>query len=120
MPCSSDHKNTIVTPAQDNNAPSPPVPADHVPQTPEFLTKLIQELKSLRQEQSELFAKMYPMSSSVERAAPPTKPPYEQLEEYKRQDQILDQKIGALKGQIQELHVLLARPFKQTQGLEKA
>lgn len=111
-----DNENTIVTPAQDNNAPSPPVPADHVPQTPEFLTKLISDLQSLRQEQSELFAKMYPISSVVERSGPPAKPPYEQLEEYKRQDRTLDQKIGALKAQIQELHVLLARPSEQ-QGL---
>ncbi len=88
---------------------NPPIPDDQAQQTPEFLTKLIQELNTLRQEQSELFAKMYPPMRPGQSNAP-AKPPYEELIEYRRQDMEYDIKIAGLKGQIQELHVLLARP----------
>ena len=102
-----DHN--IQTPAaQATGTANPPIPADHAQQTPEFLTKLIGQLNTLRQEQSELFAKMYPMSRAPGIAS--ARPPYEELEEYQRQDAEYDQKISALKMQITELRVLLARP----------
>ncbi len=98
----------IQTPAaQATGTANPPIPADHMQKTPEFIQKLIQQLNTLRQEQSELFAKMYPMSRTM---GPPARPPYEEMEEYRRQDYEYDQKISALKHQIQELRTLLARP----------
>jgi hypothetical protein len=112
-----EHKSGII-PTQDLNVQTPaaqatgtanpPIPADHEQQTPEFLQKLIMEYNALRQEQSELYAKMYPpMKPGVSNA--PAKPPYETLREYQRQDREYDNKIGALRMQIQELDVLLAR-----------
>jgi len=102
-------RNIQTLAAQATGTANPPIPADHVQQTPEFLQKLIQELNSLRQESSELFAKMYP-PMSVRQAGPPIRPPYEEVEEYRRQDAELDLKISALKNQIQDLRTLLARP----------
>lgn len=114
-----DGKTGVVTPAVDLNiqtpaavstgTANPPIPEDHAQQTPEFLTKLIRELDSLRQEQSELFAKMYPPMKMGQSNAP-NKPPYEELEMYRRQDREMDGKISGLRRQIEELHVLLARP----------
>jgi hypothetical protein len=103
----------IQTPAaQSTGTANPPIPADHAQQTPEFLQKLIMQLNQFRQEQSELFAKMYP-PMSARQAGPPVRPPYEELEELKRQDEEYDRKISALKMQIQELRTLLARPAPQ-------
>ena len=100
----------IQTPAaQATGTANPPIPADHAQQTPEFLQKLIRQLNTLRQEQSELFAKMYPPHAPIIHEAPHI-PPYEQLLDYQRQDEEYDQKISAIKMQIQELRVLLARP----------
>lgn len=99
----------IQTPAaQATGTANPPIPEDHAQQTPEFLTKLIAELNKLQQEQSELYAKMYPPMTPGQSNAP-AKPPYETKREYKRQDVEYDNKIGALRMQIQELDVLLAR-----------
>jgi len=88
---------------------NPPIPAELAQQTPEFLTSLISDVDTLRQAQSELFAKMYPPMRPGQSNAP-AKPPYEELIEYRRQDLEYDVKIAGLRGQIQELHVLLARP----------
>ena len=99
----------IQTPAaQSTGTANPPIPADHAQQTPEFLQKLIGQLNTLRQEQSELFAKMFPMSRAPGIAS--ARPPYEEMEEMRRQDEEFDRKISALKMQIQELRTLLARP----------
>lgn len=117
MACKDGHVGSpLSTPSQDRNIQTPaaqatgtanaPIPADHEQQTPEFLRNLIQEVNKLRQEQSELYAKMYPMSPPN---GPPAKPPYEELEEMKRLDREYDMKIGALRAQIQELSVLLAK-----------
>ena len=116
----------LSTPVEDQNiqtpaavatgTPNPAVPDDHAQQTPEFLTKLIVELNRLRQESSDLFAKMYPMSVD----GPPAKPAYEELADYKRQDAELDRKIGALRSQIDDLVVLLARPKAPAPELTKA
>ena len=131
MPCSYDHiGGQVSTPAQDFNVQTPAaqatgtanpaVPADQMPQTPEFLQKLIRELNDLRNKQSELFAKMYPSPSPLGgRPKKEYKPPYEVQEEYRRQDREFDVKIAALKGQIQELKVLLARPTMPMPELEK-
>lgn len=130
MPCTYGHQGAQVsTPAQDFNVQTPaaqatgtanpPIPEDHAQQTPEFLQKLIQELNKLRQEQSELYAKMYP-PTAVMQAGPPVRPPYEVLEELRRQDEEYDLKISALKGQIQELRTLLARPVLPKPELEQA
>jgi len=100
----------IQTPAaQATGTANPSIPDDHAQQTPEFLQKLIKELNALRQESSELFAKMYPPMSERQ-AGPPIRPPYEEVEEYRLQDAELDLKISALKNQIQDLRTLLARP----------
>ncbi len=114
----SGNSSNPVQPAQDHNiqtpaaqstgTANPPIPADHAQQTPEFLQKLITQLNTLRQEQSELFAKMYPMSRAPGIAS--ARPPYEEMEDYHRQDEEFDQKISALKMQINELRTLLARP----------
>ncbi|KKN84477.1 hypothetical protein LCGC14_0289390 [marine sediment metagenome] len=99
----------VQTPAaQATGTANPPIPADHEQQTPEFLQKLIASLNTLRQEQSELYAKMYPPMKPGQSNAP-ARPPYEVLEEYKRQDREYDDKINALRMQIRELHILLAR-----------
>ena len=120
MSCTYGHEaGTAVQPAKDLNiqtpaaqatgTANPPIPEDHAQQTPEFLTELIRELNKLQQEQSELYAKMYPpMKPGVSNA--PAKPPYEELIELKRQDREYDNKISALRMQIRELHGLLARP----------
>ncbi len=105
----ADDKNIQTPAAVSTGTANPPVPDELAQQTPEFLTKLIQELNTLRQEQSELFAKMYPPMKPGQSNAP-AKPPYEELIEYRRQDREFDYKIDGLKGQIRELHVLLARP----------
>lgn len=116
----------LVTPVEDQNiqtpaavatgTPNPAIPEDHAQQTPEFLTKLIGELNRLRQESSELYAKMYPMTVD----GPPSRPPYEELAEFKRLDAELDSKIGAVKSQIDDLRVLLAKPTKPMLELTKA
>ena len=110
----------INTPAIDHNVQTPAAqaagtanpapPADHAQQTPEFLQKLITELHGLVQEQSVLFAKMYTPHPPISHESVHTDPPYEVMEELRRQDRTLDLKIDALKSQIRELHVLLARP----------
>jgi predicted Rossmann fold nucleotide-binding protein DprA/Smf involved in DNA uptake len=131
MPCTFDHKTSTVQPAQDFNVQTPaaqstgtanpPIPADHAQQTPEFLQKLIKQLNQLKQEQSVLYAKMYGSPHSLMSHEPPHMPPYEVLEEYRRQDREFDTKISALKMQIQELRTLLARPAVQPEPeLEKA
>ena len=116
---SDDGKTGTVEPAVDQNiqtpaavatgTANPAIPEDHAQQTPEFLQKLIAEYDKLRQEQSELFAKMYTMSRSSGNNAP-TKPSYETMEMYHRQDREYDSKISGLRRQIESLHVLLARP----------
>ena len=97
---------------------NPAIPEDHAQQTPEFLTKMIAQYNSLRQEQSELFAKMYPPMVPGQSNAP-LKPPYEQVAEYHRQDLELDAKIGSLLTQITELHTLLAKPTTPSPELTK-
>ncbi len=122
MPCRYDHQGgQVSTPAQDFNAPSAQVPADHKQQTPEFLQKLISQLKELENKQSEVFAKMYrPESPLGGRPKKSYKPAYEEKLELQRQDKELDEKIAALKGQIRELHVLIARGEEPKPELEKA
>lgn len=111
-------KNVQTPAAQATGTANPPIPEDHAQQTPEFLQKLIMEYNSLRQESSELFAKMYPpMRPGVSNA--PMKPPYEEVAEYHRQDLELDAKIGALRTQITGLHTLLARPTTPSPELTK-
>ncbi len=102
----------VQTPAaQATGTANPAPPADHAQQTPEFLQKLIMELKRLRQESSNLYAQMYgPPHQVISHESPHTEPPYEVLEELRRQDRELDLKIFALKRQIEDLKVLLARP----------
>lgn len=101
----------VQTPAaQATGTANPAPPADHAQQTPEFLQKLIMELKRLRQEQSNLFAKMYAPHPVISHEMPHTEPPYEMMEEWRRQDREFDLKIFALKRQIEDLKVLLARP----------
>jgi DNA repair exonuclease SbcCD ATPase subunit len=120
----------VSTPAQDQNiqtpaaqatgTANPPIPADHAQQTPEFLQKLIRELNDLRNQQAELYAKMYPAPSPLGgRPKKSYKPPYEVQEEYRRQDMEFDKKISALKGQIQELRTLLARTVQPEPELGK-
>lgn len=119
MPSHYGSEANPVQPAQDHNiqtpaaqstgTANPPIPADHVQQTPEFLQKLIRQLNSLRQAQSDLFAQMYAPHAPMTHEAPHI-PPYEQMEEWHRQDEEFDQKISALKMQINELRTLLARP----------
>jgi len=101
----------IATPAaQATGTANPSPPADHAQQTPEFLSNLILELHSLRQEQSELFAEMYPPHAPIVHEAPHSLPRYEVMEELRRKDRELDGKIFALKRQVDDLKVLLARP----------
>ena len=119
MPFDAGDPPSGVTPAQDFNVQTPaaqatgtanpPIPEDHAQQTPEFLTKLISELNTLRNEQSALFAKMYPPHAPISHESSHL-PPYEVHEEYRRQDREYDYKIAGLKMQIQELKVLIARP----------
>ena len=121
MSCEYGHQGgQVSTPAQDFNVQTPAaqatgtanphIPAGHAQQTPEFLQKLIGELNDLSNKQSELFAKMYPPASPLGgRPKNSYKPPYQVQEEYRRQDQELDKKIAALKGQIRDLNVLLSR-----------
>lgn len=130
-PCSYDHRGAqISTPAQDLNVQTPAaqstgtanpaVPADQMPQTPEFLQKLIRELKELQNKDSEIYAKMYRSPSPLGgRPKKSYEPPYEEMEELRRQSRELDLKIGAIKGQIQELRVLLARPVIPMPETEK-
>ena len=103
-----EDKNIQTPAAQATGTANPPIPADHAQQTPEFLSSLIRELNTLRQESSDLFAKMYPPHSPLTHEAP-HRPPYEELAEYKRLDAELDGKIGALKAQIDDLRVLIAK-----------
>jgi hypothetical protein len=105
--------------AQSTGTANPPIPADHEQQTPEFVQKLIKELHQLRQEQSELFAKMYPPHSPVTHEAPHVLPAYEEQEEYRRQDLEYDRKIAALKMQLQEIKVLIARKAQPEPETEK-
>lgn len=130
-PCSYDHQGAQVsTPALDQNVQTPAaqstgtanpaVPADQMPQTPEFLQKLIQELKTLQNKQSEVYAKLYRDASPLGgRPKKSYEPPYEVKEELRRQDRELDLKIGAIKGQINELRVLMARPVQPMPETEK-
>lgn len=118
---SDDKGGQVSTPAPDLNQPMPSaVPTDHKQQTPEFLQKLIGQLKELENKQSELFAKMYRSPSPLGgRPKKSYKPPYEEKLEFQRQDRELDVKIAALRGQIRELHVLIAREEEPTPELEK-
>ena len=119
MILSDDGKTGTVEPAVDQNivtegaiatgTANPPIPDEFKQETPEFLAEMISQMDTLRQEQSELFAKMYPMNMSSGNNAP-TKPPYEEMEEYRRLDREYDSKISGLRRQIEQLHVLLARP----------
>lgn len=103
-------ENVVTPAAQATGTANPAPPEDHAQQTPEFLQKMIQTLNGLVQEQSVLFAKMYTPHPMITHEGPHTDPPYEVMEELRRQDRQLDTKIWALKSQIRELHVLLARP----------
>ena len=116
---SDDGKNGGSQPAVDQNIVTPAamatgtanpgnLPEEEKPKTPEFLKHLIEHKDELQAEQSELFAKMYPMNMSSGNNAP-TKPPYETMEMYHRMDREFDSKIAALRVQIDQLHVLLAR-----------
>ena len=118
MSCRYDHQGgQLATPAQDVNVPSAPVPADQKPQTPEFLQKLIGQLKEKENKASELYAKRYrPESPLGGRPKKSYKPPYEEKLELDRQIQVLDEETAALKGQIRELHVLIARKETPTVG----
>ena len=110
----------IQTPAAvSTGTANPPIPDDQAQQTPEFLMSLISEVDTLRQEQSELFAKMYPPMKMGQSNAP-AKPPYAELVEYRRLDREYDMKIAGLRGQIQELHVLLSRPTSAAPELSTA
>jgi len=111
MSCRYDHEGgQLATPAQDFNAPSAPVPADLAQQTPEFLQKLIGQLKEKENKSSELYAKRYrPESPLGGRPKKSYKPPYEEKLELDRQIQELDDETAALRSQIRELHVLIAR-----------
>lgn len=101
----------VQTPAaQATGTANPTPPADHAQQTPEFLQNLIMELHRLRQKQSELFAEMYPPHAPITHEMPHSLPRYEVMEELQRQDREFDLKIFALKRQINDLKVLLARP----------
>ena len=122
MPCRYDHQGgQVSTPAQDFNAPSAPVPADRKQQTPEFLQKLIGQLKEKENKASELYAKRYrPESPLGGRPKKSYQPPYEVKLELDRQIRELDTQTAALKGQIRELHVLIARGEEPMPALEKA
>ncbi len=112
MSCRYDHDGggQLATPAQDFNAPSAPIPADLAQQTPEFLQKLIGQLKEKENKSSELYAKRYrPESPLGGRPKKSYKPPYEEKLELDRQIQELDDQTAALRSQIRELHVLIAR-----------
>ena len=101
----------IVTPAAVATGTANPevTPAEERPVTPEFLTERISELNSLREEQSALYAKMYP-ESMVSGNNAPSKPPYETMEMYHRQDREYDSKIAGLRVQINQMSVLLNSP----------
>ena len=114
-------QNTQTPAAQSTGTANPAVPADHVPQTPEFLQKLIRDLRELENKQSEVFAKLYQSPSPLGgRPKKSYEPPYEVKEELRRQDRELDLKIAAVRGQIRELHVLLSRTALPAPELEKA
>ncbi len=128
MAISDDSKNGGSQPALDQNIATPAamatgtanpgnLPPEEKPKTPEFLKHLIEHRDELQAEQSELFAKMYPMNMSSGNNAP-TKPPYETMEMYHRQDREYDSKIAALRVQIDQLHVLLAREPEATPELD--
>lgn len=123
-----DESAEVSTPAQDFNvqtlgaqatkSANPPIPADHAPQTPEFLMQLIAELNRLRQEQSDLFNEYYPPLKPGQVSKTPK---YLEVEEYRRKTDELDRKISAIKQRIQSLRILLARPepepeYKETPG----
>ena len=104
------NRNVQTPAAQATGTANPAPPEDHAQQTPEFLQELITALRGLVAEQSALFAKMYTPHPMISHEGPETEPPYEVLTELRRQDAELDSQIFALKHQLRELPVLLARP----------
>ena len=102
-------QNIVTKGAEATGTANPPIPEGFEQQTPEFLAEMIAQMDTLRQEQSELFAKMYPPMRMGQSNAP-VKPPYEEMEMYRRLDREYDSKIAGLRVKIESLHVLLSRP----------
>ncbi len=109
----SDRSGVLPTP--DQNAPIPPVPEDHKPKTPEFLTKLISERDALQQEKDAAWAKYYGPPSQMTRE---TKPNFMERLEWERLDEELSGKIAGLTTEINELRILIPRqsPADQSSG----
>ena len=102
-------QNMVTKGAEATGTANPPIPDELKQETPEFLSEMISQMDTLRQEQSELFAKMYPPMHMGQSNAS-VKPKYEELEMYKRLDREYDSKIAGLRVKIENLHVLLERP----------
>lgn len=112
MPHFDDPESTS-QPGREYNARDLPLPEGHEQQTPEFLQKLLDELKRIQDEQDENFRKMYPPVRSIGSESSPPRPRYEVLQEYQDKDVELDRKASAIKQQIQYLRVLIAQQTQE-------
>lgn len=107
MPCTSEHVSPTL-PVADQNAPTPPIPADHAPITPQFVQQLLDELDDVRDERSRLWDEKYqPYPIGVKSKRPQSN--------VKRQMQIdyeiteLDNKEAGIMAHIQQVRMLIPR-----------
>ena len=100
MPIDQSDKSGVL-PGPDKNAPTPTIPADHQPQTPEYLMKLVSERNELQVERDKLWADRYGMTPRGMTAE--TKPAFQEIIEYERKSDEIDRKIDGLTTEINNL-----------------
>lgn len=124
MPYYADQEPTdAIKPVLDQNAASPPIPAELTQKTPEFLERLVQELDETRNRRSVIFAERYS-------CAPEGAPGFGQKGYQSRvmrnvqldkEDRALQEKEDALQRQLQDMRstVLMAPVEEHSADLEK-
>ncbi len=102
-----EQANSSNLPEPDKNAPMATIPADHQPQTPEFLMKMLTDRDTFQREKDAAWAKHYNMGPRG--MTSDTKPRFQEIMEWERLDRELSDKIAGLTNEINELRFLIAR-----------
>ncbi len=107
MPVDQSDRSGVLPGEDQNKAPSP-IPADHQPQPPEYLMKLLSDRDALEQEKSRIWSVRYGMNASPMTAD--TKPKFMQIIEWEQQDEEISRKINGLTKEINELRWIATQP----------
>lgn len=100
----------VVIPVEEQGEVHPtPIPEDQQPKTPEFLNKLFIELDDLRAERDEAYAKRYGSPQLMDSSGKSKKPKYQEVLQFRREEDELDKKISALTEQINELLPMMVK-----------